>query len=334
MNQRNPKPLDTSTAAAIRFGVLSLLMSPVSAIGYVLWIVKGVLLSSKSGVSSTAQSPLTARYALHKIGIRDDEAAGQLLPLLPSVPPLALRMALGPTMLAHRLTGYLPKAFRYPFEGEVGEAAEASARQTFLDAVVDHYLPQLTQFVILGAGFDTRAYRLSPEANVRSFEVDAAKTQAVKRDLLQKAGVDTSRVKFVPADFEVEDWLARLIDSGFDRSRPALFLWEGVTMYLDRPAVEDTFRKIATTAKGSVVAFDYFTTEALVSKSLYWRYGRYATKAAGEPLKFGIDSTPPSRERLAEFLRTCGLSLDQHQTLGKDTEANRAWGGFATVVVR
>ncbi len=334
MNKPNRKRISTTTSAAIGFGLLSLLMSPVSAIGYVLWIVKGILLSNEPGVSSTAQGPLTARYALHKAGIREDEAAARLLPLLPGVPPLALHMALGPTLLANRLTGYLPKAFRYPFEGEVGEAAEASARQTFLDAVVEHHLPQLAQFVILGAGFDTRAYRLSPDANVRSFEVDAPKTQAVKRELLQKAGVDTSRVAFVAADFEQEDWLARLVEGGFDSSRPALFLWEGVTMYLDRAAVEDTFRKIGTTAKGSMVAFDYFTTEPLVSNSLYWRYGRYTTKAAGEPLKFGFDSTPPSRERLAEFLRSCGLSLDQHRTLGKDTETDRAWGGFATAVVK
>ncbi len=334
MKVPNLQPLNTSPSAAINFGLLSVLMSPISAIGYIIWIVKGVLLSSKSGVSTTAQGPLTARYALHKIGIREDEAAARLLPLLPNVPPLALRMALGPTMLAYRLTGYLPKAIRYPFEGEVGEAAEASARQSFLDEVVDRDIPEMTQFVILGAGFDTRAYRLPSDVNVRSFEVDAPRTQAVKRDLLQKAGVDTSKVSFVAADFEVEDWLARLIESGFDPSRRTLFLWEGVTMYLDRLAVEDTFRKIASTARGSVVAFDYFTTEPLISKSLYWRYGRYATKAAGEPLKFGIDSTPPSRERLVEFLRSCGLSLDQHQTLGKDTEVNRAWGGFATAVVK
>jgi len=334
MNEWKPRPPSTTTSAAIGFGVLTILMAPVTVIGYVIWIVKGILLSNKSGVSSTAQGPLSARYTQHKFGVREDEAAARLLPLLPGVPPLALRMTSGPILLAHRLTSYVPKAFRYPFEGEVGEAVEASARQTFLDAAVERYLPEMPQFVILGAGFDTRAYRLPPDTKVHSFEVDSPKTQAVKRDMLQKGEVDASRVMFVPADFEKEDWLARLVESGFDPSQKALFLWEGVTMYLERAAVEDTFRKIASTAKGSVVAFDYFTTEALVSNSLYWRYGRYMTKAAGEPLKFGIDSTPPSRERLAEFLHSCGLSVDQQQTLGKDTETDRAWGGFATAAVR
>jgi methyltransferase (TIGR00027 family) len=334
MNEWNPKLPSTTTSAAIGFSLINILLSPITVIGYIIWIVKGVLLGSKSGVSSTAQGPLSARYIQHMFGVREDQAAARLMPLLPAVPPIALRMTSGPILLANRLTGYVPKAFRYPFEGEVGEAVEASARQTFLDVVVERYLPQMTQFVMLGAGFDTRAYRLPPDTKVRSFEVDAPRTQAVKRGMLLRAGVDVSRVTFVPADFEKEDWLARLVDSGFDLSQPALFLWEGVTMYLERAAVQDTFRKTAGTAHGSVIAFDYFTAEALVSMKPYWRFGRYSAKAAREPLKFGIDSTPPSRQRLAEFLQACGLSLDQHQTLGHDTETDRAWGGFATATVK
>jgi O-methyltransferase involved in polyketide biosynthesis len=105
-------------------------------------------------------------------------------------------------------------------------------------------------------------------------------------------------------------------------------------MYLDREAVEDTLRKIASCASGSVVAFDYFTTEPLQSSALYWRYGRAATRAAGEPLKFGIESTPPSSERLALLLQSCGLSLGEQRTLGKETERERAWGGLATAIVK
>ena len=96
---------------------------------------------------------------------------------------------------------------------------------------------------------------------------------------------------------------------------------------------EDTLRKIAGTAKGSVVAFDYFTTEATESNALYWRYGRAATRAAGEPLKFGVDSTPPTRERLSELLESCGLTLREQRTLGRESEKERAWGGFAVASV-
>jgi methyltransferase (TIGR00027 family) len=199
---------------------------------------------------------------------------------------------------------------------------------------VDRYLADIDQFVMLGAGFDTRAFRLPKDVGVRSFEVDAPKTQAIKREMLEKASIDTNRVTFVAADFEQEDWLARLVAAGFDANKPALFLWEGVIVYLDREAVEDTLRKIASTAKGSVVAFDYFTTEPLTSQALYWHYARAGTRAGGEPLKFGIDSTPPSSERLAELLQSCGLALGEHRTLGPETEGKRAWGGFATAIVK
>jgi methyltransferase (TIGR00027 family) len=254
--------------------------------------------------------------------------------VLPDVPSLGVRLVAGPTLLAHRLTGYVPRAFRYPFEGDIPKQYEASARVTFFDAVVQRYLAEVSQFVILGAGFDTRAFRLPKDVRVRSFEVDAPKTQAIKREMLAKTTIDATGVTFVSADFEKQDWLARLVDAGFDPGRPALFLWEGVVMYLDREAVETTLNKIASCASGSVVAFDYFTTDPLESQAFYWRYARAATRAAGEPLKFGIESTPPSSERLAELLRSCGLALGEQRTLGKEMERERAWGGFATAIVK
>jgi len=318
--------------SAVAYYVLCTLMSPLIVVGYIVWVSKTIA-TGRSGVSGSAQGPLAARFSEHNVGTRQDEAADRLMRALPGVPPLGLHLTAGPVLLAHRLTGYVPRAVRYPFEGDIPRQYEASARIWFFDAAVGQYLPDVAQFVILGAGFDTRAYRLPNDTPVRVFEVDSPRTQMVKRETLKKAGIDSSRVTFVPADFETEDWLACLTAAGFDPGERTLFLWEGVTMYLDREAVEDTLRKIASTAHGSVVVFDYFTTEALESRALYWRYGRAAAKAAGETLKFGVDSTPPSRERLAELLRSCGLSLSDQRTLGEDTQTRRAWGGFATATV-
>lgn len=316
----------------VAFYILCTLMSPLILIGYIVWVGK-IIATGRSGVSATAQGPLAARFSEHNFGTRQDEAADRLMRALPGVPRLGLRLTAGPVLLAHRLTGYVPRAYRYPFEGDIPRQYEASARIGFFDAAVDRYLADIAQFVILGAGFDTRAYRLPHDTRVRVFEVDSPSTQVVKRATLQQAGIDSSEVTFVPADFETEDWLARLTAAGFDPGQRTLFLWEGVTMYLDRAAVEDTLRKIASTARGSAVAFDYFTTEALESRALYWRYARAATNAVGETLKFGVDSTPPSRDRLAELLRSCGLSLSDQRTLGDDTPTRRAWGGFATATV-
>ncbi len=319
--------------ASTAYHCLNALLFPVTLTGYVLWTGKIIAAGRRSGISTTAQGPLAARFTEHMLGTREDEAARRLMTVLPNVSPLGVRLSAGPMLLAHALTGYVPRAYRYPFEGEVPEKYEAAARVAFFDDAVARHLKDIRQLVILGAGFDTRAYRPETGTRARAFEVDMPRTQAVKRELLQKAGIDATGVTFVAADFEKDDWLARLSEAGFDRGQPAFFLWEGVTMYLDREAVVATLRKIASTAGGNVVAFDYFTDEAIASRAPYWRFARATTRAAGEPLKFGVDSTPPSRENLAALLRSCGLSLLEHRTLGQDTDAKRAWGGFATAVV-
>lgn len=318
--------------ASTAYYSLNALLLPATLTGYALCIGK-ILAERRSGISTSAQGPLLARAAQHALGTREDEPAKRLLAALPNASPLGVRLVSGPALLARRLTGYVPRAFRYPFEGDVPEQYEAAARTAFFDDAIARHLDTLHQFVILGAGFDTRAYRRPTSTEVRWFEVDVPRTQAVKREVLQKAGIDSTGVTFVAADFEKEDWPARLESAGFDRGQPAFFLWEGVTMYLDREAVEATLRNVAGTARGSVVAFDYFTTEAIESRAPYWRFGRAAARAAGEPLKFGVDSTPPSRERTAALLHSCGLELLEHRTLGLDTEAKRAWGGFATAAV-
>lgn len=333
MTKNNQKAEFTNSLLAMFiYYVITLLLLPASLVGYVLWIGKAMVIGRGSGVSGTAQGPLSARWLQHRLGIRQDEPSNRLMMVLPGISPLALWLVFGPTIIAYRLTGYLPKTFRYPFEGEVSMQSEAAARQTFFDNIVEQYYSDDIQFVSLGAGFDTRAFRLPK--NSRSFEIDTPKTQAIKREMLKKAGIDSAGIFFAAADFEKEDWLVKLTDAGFDIGKPALFLWEGVIMYLNQEAVEDTLHKISTTAKGSIIAFDYMTTEPLVSQAFYWRYARAGTKAAGEPLTFGIDSTPPSRERLAEFLQSCGLSLKEQQTIGNETEGKHAWGGFAVAIVK
>ena len=148
---------------------------------------------------------------------------------------------------------------------------EAAARNSFFDAVLERALPEISQLVILGAGFDTRCYRLPQPSTLRCFELDEAATQQVKRAALAEAHVDASGVTFVSADFEREDWLDNLIARGFDPQRKSLFVWEGVTMYLSREGIESTLRKIARCAPGSVLAFDHFTDTVLESSSAYMR---------------------------------------------------------------
>jgi methyltransferase (TIGR00027 family) len=334
MNQNDQKTVPTrGPAAAAVYYLLNILLFPITLIGYVLMSVS-FYAGRKSAVSGTALAPLTGRWLLHNLGSRQDEPANRLMMAMAG---LSVSLTLGPMIFAHQVSGYVPKAYRYPFQGEITLGNQGAARQTLFDNVVEQHLPDIAQFVILGAGFDTRALRLkgTPKyAPVRSFEIDTPPTLAFKRERLARAGIDSTGVTFVPADFEKEDWVTRLINAGFNPSQPALFIWEGVVPYLDQEAVKDTLRKIASTAKGSIVAFDYFTSEVLESQALSMRSVRASLNAGGEPLRFGVDSTPPSRERLAELLQSCGLTLIEQCTLGQETEGKRAWGGFAISAVK
>ncbi|MGB7964337.1 MAG: SAM-dependent methyltransferase [Propionicimonas sp.] len=321
------------STAATAFYVLNVLLFPVTLIGYLLWIVGGLARANESKVSMTAQGPLAARWTMHQLGVRRDVAAARVMPILPGVPRLASRLMSFPMFFAHHVTGFVPKTFRYPFVGVVPPRLEAAARVTFFDDVVERALPDIDQLVILGAGFDTRPYRLPRDTSVRSFEVDLPATQKVKRRVLDEGGVDTRGVTFLPADFEKDDWLAQLIDAGFDVQRPALFIWEGVIIYLDRAAVEDTLRKVARCANGTLIAFDYFSSLAVDSSKPYWRFARAATQGAGEPIKFGVDATSPLAARVAELLAACGLTLREQRTLGDESGSRRAWGGFTVAVV-
>lgn len=318
---------------AIVTRILQVVLLPLTAVGYVLFAGKLVIHSRRTGAAATVMASLYTRYLQHVLGTRRDEPAARLMRAMPSVSPTGLRLTILPSTVARALTGYVPKIYRYPYPGPPPMAHQSAARTTFYDQALARYLPLVEQYVILGAGFDTRPYRLPAGISVRSFEIDQPKTQAFKREVLERAGIDTSRVTFVAADFEHEDWYEKLLESGFDPSKRAFFTWESVAMYLERAAVEGTLRRIARTTPGSAVAFDYFSRELLVSPGLLWRYARAVIRITGEPWKFGIDNTPPVRERVAEFLASCGLMLEEQRNFGEETASKRALAGFAIAVV-
>jgi methyltransferase (TIGR00027 family) len=143
------------------------------------------------------------------------------------------------------------------------------------------------QYVILGAGFDTFAYR-NPFPELRVFEVDYPATQATKRQRL--AGSDIAipqSLTFVPIDFTTTALDDALRAAGFDASSPAFFSWLGVVPYLERPAIETTFAFIASLPSGTSVIFDYGVPESMLSWTGRFIFRRMAKRvaAAGEPWK-------------------------------------------------
>jgi methyltransferase (TIGR00027 family) len=113
------------------------------------------------------------------------------------------------------------------------------------------------QYVVLGAGFDTFAYR-NPFPELRVFEVDHPATQATKRERLANGEITIPpSLTFVPIDFTIAALDDALRAAGFDASSPAFFAWLGVVPYLERPAIDQTLHFIASRPAGTAVVFDY-----------------------------------------------------------------------------
>jgi methyltransferase (TIGR00027 family) len=143
--------------------------------------------------------------------------------------------------------------------------AQATCRSRYTeDRLAEAAARGITQYVILGAGLDSFAYRAEQTLKVHVFEVDHPATQEWKRKQLAQAGIPVpDGTVFVPTDFEHGGLTARLCTEGFDPARPALVSWLGVTMYLTQPAISRTLAELAAFAPGTELITDYMLPAAL-----------------------------------------------------------------------
>lgn len=177
-----------------------------------------------------------------------------------------------------------------------------------------------TQYVVLGAGLDSYAYR--SEATVRVYEVDRAQTQRFKRAALRAAGI-AERAAYVAVDFERDDLLERLVAHGFDPGRPAVVSWLGVTMYLTLDAVLRTVAGVARLAPGSILVLDHMVPqdERDAAAQAYVEAVGPVNAEHGEPWLTFL-----SPAGLAELLDRHGMSAHstgQHEILGERSDALR-----------
>ncbi len=181
-------------------------------------------------------------------------------------------------------------------------------RTRFIDDAVQAALSKgIGQLVILGAGFDTRPYRLPGIARVKVFEVDLPAVQAEKRKKLQEhLSSLPENVTFVPIDFDSQTLDAAFAGKGFDPSKPAVFIWEGVTQYLSEQAVRQTLAFVGESARGSIFLFTYVLKSIVERRSDIPDADRMMDTVAknGAPWVFGLE---PST--VQAFLEPFHLSL-------------------------
>lgn len=156
------------------------------------------------------------------------------------------------------------------------------------------------QYVILGAGLDTFAYRNPhPEAELHVFEVDHPATQTWKRERLEEVGNTLpGNLTFVPVDFETQTLEEGLKGAGYDSGKCTFFSWLGVTEYLTTEAVMATLRFIASAPVGSGVVFDYMISPLLLTPPQRSRFNALAQRvvSAGEPWQAFFDPGLLTRE--------------------------------------
>jgi methyltransferase (TIGR00027 family) len=223
------------------------------------------------------------------------------------------RQVLGPRfgLLATvcRVPGVADLVARYIDGRWAGARSSAVARTRLIDDTINDALARgIDQLVILGAGFDARAYRLAGLSDVAVFEVDHPDTLAKKQAVLRRASLDApSRVRSVGIDFRSAD-LERVMDAaGYSKQARTFILWEGVTNYLSEAAVDTTLRWCACAASGSQLLFTYVHRAVLDDPAAFaGTETLFATlQDAGERWTFGLDPA-----ELGSFLKQRGLELE------------------------
>lgn len=224
-----------------------------------------------------------------------------------------------------------------PYESSMQELEVASTvramteRTRFIDQALERAVSAgVSQCLIVGAGYDSRAYRYRELlGHVRVFEMDRPQTSAFKRSRVDAAlGGPPANLTYVAVDLERDALSDALARQGYDSSLPTFVVMEGVTMYVQEEALRGTFRFLAAHPPGSSVVFD-FATRAMIDgmnaidlqklpPAARPSFEKFLNMIRNEPWVFGI---PMGTEQ--EFLAGVGLELREMLTVGSEESVRR-----------
>jgi methyltransferase (TIGR00027 family) len=160
----------------------------------------------------------------------------------------------------------------------------------------------IRQYVVLGAGLDTFAYRNPHKATgLRVFEVDHPSTQQWKRRCLSDAGISVpDNLVFAPVDFEHATLAQGLAEAGFHSEQPTCFSWLGVTMYLTEAAIMGTLGFVASLPQGSSICFDYRVAASMLNpiERVIGEVMAQRAAAVGEPWVSAFDPAQLQKQLL------------------------------------
>lgn len=228
--------------------------------------------------------------------------------------PYASRFLTGSRAAWHTLLkvpGLRPMIERYSDTRGPGLRTSTIAQTAFIDDFVRKEVKRgIRQLVLLGAGFDVRAHRIPElvETGSEVFEVDRPDMQEVKRKRLEGAPDLKKNVRYVHADLLSEHLPVKLADRGWEADHRSIFVWEGVTNYLDEPSVAAILDTVGRTKDGSVILFTYIHRGILDGSTKFFGAEHLLSNVEklGEPWKFGM-----LPEEVGSYVAQFGLKLEQ-----------------------
>lgn len=207
-----------------------------------------------------------------------------------------------------------------------------SARVRYFDDFVKKFIDEgLEQLVILGAGYDTRAYRIEGlRGKVKVFEVDHPETQSVKIEKIKDIfGSLLDHVEYVSVDFENEDFSHRLLEHGYERSLKTVFIMEGLIYYLPPKTVDEMLCFIAKNSGfGSAIIFDYVYESSIdrtngicgvqctACDQIALMDAKKGMAQQGEPYKFGVkDGMLETFIVQSGFSQVCDVTTEDYKKI-------------------
>ncbi len=190
-------------------------------------------------------------------------------------------------------------------------------RKRYIDEKLIESVGQIDAVVNLGAGFDTRAYRLPQLAGIPVWEVDQPENIEPKRVQLRKLfGKVPAHVKLVPIDFDHEQLEAVLASHGYLADTRTFFIWEAVTQYLTESGIRSTFDFLSKAAQGSRLAFTYVRSDFLAGRVMYGQEALYKRYVSNDKIwLFGLNP-----EDVADFIGAYGWRVIEHLDYGELAE--------------
>ena len=222
-------------------------------------------------------------------------------------------------LMGHKLNVWLAKKLAPGFHEHI------ISRTRFIDDLIEKSaIEGVEQYVILGAGYDSRAHRLELPSSLKIFEVDQPEVQDRKRSKIPKELPNSENVTYVTVDFAHQSLTERLLNAGFDRTKSTVFTLEGVTQYISKEAFNSTMKEMSRLCQKTSSIFALSFVNELLNKNPEDCFGRgylnpekkanlikkLSAKAAGEPW-ISFYSTVEIEDLLLEN----GYSINENVTL-------------------